>query len=235
MRLVTRTRLLPAFVAVGLALPATAAAQSTGGSTAPEPQPAQATSEVALVAAPQALLGRESVLRGTVARSARGRVLRVQRYDETAKRWRSEARTTVGRKGRFRARWSPTVLGPQRIRATLQRRRSATVTNASPEVAVRVYKPGMATWYGPGLYGNTTACGQKLTKDLVGVAHKSLPCGTLVEVAYGGTSIVVPVVDRGPYSKGMTWDLTSAAAEQLGFTETGRVGALVQAQPAPQP
>ena len=225
MRLVTRTRLLPAFVAVGLALPATAAAQSTGGASAPEPQPA---SDVALVAAPQALLGHVATLKGTVARTARGRVLRVQRYDEAAQTWRSEARTVVGRKGRFLVRWSPRVLGQQRIRATLQRRRSASVTNASPEVSVRVFKPARATWYGPGLYGNTTACGQVLTKQLVGVAHKSLPCGTLVEVAYRGTSIVVPVVDRGPYAKGMTWDLTAAAAQQLGFTETARIGALVQ-------
>ena len=227
MRLVSRTRLLPAYVAVGLALPATAAAQSTGGASAPEPQPA---SDVALVAAPQALLGQVATLKGTVARTARGRVLRVQRFDEAAQTWRSEARTVVGRRGRFLVRWSPRVLGQQRIRATLQRRRSATVTSASPEVSVRVFKPAMATWYGPGLYGNTTACGQKLTKELVGIAHKSLPCGTMVEVAYRGTSIVVPVVDRGPFVKGMTWDLTSAAAEQLGFAETARIGALVQSK-----
>lgn len=225
MRLVSRTRLLPAILAVGLALPATAAAQSTGGSAAPAPAPA---SDVALVASPQALLGREAVLTGTVSRRAHGRVVRVQRFDETAKRWRSEGRSVVGRTGRFQLRWSPQVLGQQRIRATLQRRRSASVTSASPEVSVRVYKPGIATWYGPGLYGNTTACGQVLTKELVGVAHKTLPCGTQVEISYGGRSIVVPVVDRGPYAKGRTWDLTSAAAEQLGFTETARVGALVQ-------
>src|ERR687897_3711833 len=180
MRLVSRTRLLPA-------------------------------SDVALVAAPQALLGRESVLKGTVLRSARGRVLRVQRYDEAAQVWRSEARTVVGRKGRFRVRWSPTTLGAQRIRATLQRRRSATVTSASPEVDVRVFKPGMATWYGPGLYGNTTACGQVLTKDLVGVAHKSLPCGTLVEVAYGGTGSGVPGVEPRRFADGLTCGLAAAA------------------------
>jgi len=228
MRLAFRTRLLPAFVAVGLALPATAAAQSTGGASAPEPQPAQPASAVALVASPQALLGRDATLAGTVPRRARGRVVRVQRFDEAARRWRSEARTVVGRTGRFSLRWSPRVLGEQRLRATLQRRRSATVTNASPEISVRVFKPAMATWYGPGLYGNTTACGQELTKELVGVAHKSLPCGTLVEVSYRGRSLVVPVVDRGPFVKGMTWDLTSAAAEQLGFTQTARIGALVQ-------
>jgi len=227
MRLVSLTRLMPALVAVAFALPASVLAQSTGGTSAPPPQP---TGDVALVASAQALLGREAVLTGTVSRRAHGRIVRVQRFDETARAWRSEARTTVGRKGRFSIRWSPQVLGQQRIRATLQRRRSASVTNASPEVSVRVFKPGMATWYGPGLYGNTTACGQVLTKDLVGVAHKSLPCGTMVEVSYAGRSIVVPVVDRGPYAKGMTWDLTSAAAEQLGFTATARIGALVQPQ-----
>ena len=228
MRLVPLTRLLPALVAVAFALSASASAQSTGGASAPPPQPA---SDVALVASPQALLGREATLTGTVSRRARGRILRVQRFDETAKAWRSEARTTVGRTGRYSVTWSPRVLGQQRLRATLQRRRSATVTSASPEVSVRVFQPGIATWYGPGLYGNTTACGQELTEELVGVAHKSLPCGTMVEVSYAGRSIVVPVVDRGPYAKGVTWDLTSAAAEQLGFTATARVGALVQ--PAP--
>jgi rare lipoprotein A len=230
MRLAFRIRLLPAFVAVGLALPATAAAQSTGGASAPEPepQPEQPASAVALVASRQALLGRDATLTGTVPRRARGRVVRVQRFDEAARRWRSEARAVVGRTGRFSLRWSPRVLGEQRLRATLQRRRSATVTNASPEISVRVFKPAMATWYGPGLYGNTTACGQELTKELVGVAHKSLPCGTLVEVSYRGRRLVAPVVDRGPYAKGMTWDLPSAAAEQLGFTETARIGALVQ-------
>ena len=236
MRLAFRIRLLPAFVAVGFALPATAPAQSTGGASAPEPQPepapqAQAASGVALVASPRAYLGRRATLTGTVSRRARGRILRVQRFDEAAKRWRSEARTVVEPSGRFSVRWSPRVLGQQRIRATLRRRRAASVTTASPEVFIRVYKPGVATWYGPGLYGNTTACGQELTKELVGIAHKTLPCGTLVEVTYRGRSLVVPVVDRGPYAKGMTWDLTSAAAEQLGFTETGRIGALVQAAP----
>ena len=225
MRLVSPTRLLPAFVVVALALPASASPQSTGGTSAPPPQPA---SDVALVASPQALLGRDAMLTGTVSRRAHGRILRVQRFDETAKRWRSEARITVARTGRYSVRWSPQVLGQQRLRATLQRRRSASVTSAAPEVSVRVFKPAMATWYGPGLYGNTTACGQELTRELVGVAHKSLPCGTMVEVSYAGRSIVVPVVDRGPYAKGMTWDLTSAAAEQLGFTETARIGALVQ-------
>jgi rare lipoprotein A len=228
----THIRLLPAMLAVALALPATAAAQSTGGTAAPEPAPAPPApaADSPLVVAPKALLGRTTRVTGTVARRHRNRIVRIQRFDEAAGEWRSEARTTVERDGTFTARWRPSALGPLRVRALIQRRRSARVTASLPEVAVTVYRPGMATWYGPGLYGNQTACGQELTPDLVGVAHKTLPCGTPVEISYNGASIVVPVIDRGPFARGITWDLTEAAAQALGFTETARVGALVQSR-----
>ena len=220
----TQIRLLPALLAVGLALPASAAAQSTGGASAPEAQPAGA---VALTAGPHALLGRAATLTGTVARRQHGRVVRIQRYDEAAGTWRSEATAVVARDGGFAVRWRPLALGALRLRAIVSHRRSASVTNASPEVSVRVFEPAMATWYGPGFYGNRTACGLELTRELVGVAHKTLPCGTLVEISHRGSSLVVPVVDRGPFVRGMTWDLTKAAADALGFTTTARVGALV--------
>lgn len=83
-----------------------------------------------------------------------------------------------------------------------------------------------ATWYGPGLYGNNTACGQRLTARTLGVAHRSLPCGTPVKFVYRGRSIVTRVIDRGPYTRGNAWDLTLAAAEALDFEQVGadRVG-----------
>jgi hypothetical protein len=79
-----------------------------------------------------------------------------------------------------------------------------------------------ATWYGPGLYGRHTACGQTLRPGTLGVAHRSLPCGTAVKFTFHGRQIVTRVIDRGPYSKGNSWDLTSAAAEELGFSRTGQ-------------
>ncbi len=82
-----------------------------------------------------------------------------------------------------------------------------------------------ATWYGPGLYGNRLACGGKLRHSTIGVAHKSLPCGTDVALRYKGRTIVVPVIDRGPYSRGVSYDLTEATARKLGMTQTSRVGA----------
>jgi hypothetical protein len=79
-----------------------------------------------------------------------------------------------------------------------------------------------ATWYGPGLYGRHTACGETLRPGTLGVAHRSLPCGTAVKFFFHGHQIVTRVIDRGPYSKGNAWDLTSAAAEALGFSSTGQ-------------
>jgi rare lipoprotein A len=87
------------------------------------------------------------------------------------------------------------------------------------------YKPAKATWYGPGFYGHRTACGARLTHHTLGVAHKSLPCGTKVALKYHGTTVVVPVIDRGPYSRGVDYDLTYATAQELGMTQTSRLAA----------
>ena len=67
------------------------------------------------------------------------------------------------------------------------------------------------------MWGRSTACGQVLRPSTIGVANKTLPCGTPVKFVWHGHSIVAPVIDRGPYIKGRSWDLTSAAAEALEF------------------
>jgi rare lipoprotein A len=96
-------------------------------------------------------------------------------------------------------------------------------TNQSAQSAD--FQPVKATWYGPGLYGRRTACGAKLTHHTLGVAHKRLPCGTDVAIRYRGRTVVVPVIDRGPYSRGVDYDLTYATARRLGMRHTSRVGA----------
>ncbi len=74
-----------------------------------------------------------------------------------------------------------------------------------------------ATWYGPGLYGNGTACGQTLYPGTIGVAHRTLPCGTTVKFSYHGHTLVTRVIDRGPYTPGNDFDLTNGARLALGF------------------
>ena len=79
------------------------------------------------------------------------------------------------------------------------------------------------SWYGPGLIGNGTACGQTLTRSLVGVAHRSLPCGTKITFRYQGKTLTVPVVDRGPFVGGRIFDLTYAACKKLDHCHTGPI------------
>jgi rare lipoprotein A (peptidoglycan hydrolase) len=79
------------------------------------------------------------------------------------------------------------------------------------------------SFYGPGLYGHRTACGEALTEQLVGVAHRTLPCGTLVEFRWNDIVIQAPVVDRGPYVAGRQWDLTGGACVALGHCFTGPI------------
>jgi rare lipoprotein A len=93
---------------------------------------------------------------------------------------------------------------------------------SAPTTAIKPV--ALATWFGPGFYGQRTACGQTLTPAVVGVANRTLPCGTLVKFGYKGRAATVPVIDRGPYAhNGAQWDLTSGAATALGMNDTARL------------
>jgi rare lipoprotein A (peptidoglycan hydrolase) len=91
------------------------------------------------------------------------------------------------------------------------------------EVAFSPFRWAGASWYGPGLWGNKTACGEVLRPDTIGVAHRSLPCGTTVKFVYHGHVLITQVIDRGPYVKGRAWDLTAAASEALEFEGVGNL------------
>ena len=88
---------------------------------------------------------------------------------------------------------------------------------------VALMRSAKATWYGPGLYGNRTACGKRLRRGTLGVAHKSLPCGTPVTFYRAGRFVTVRVIDRGPFARGVAWDLTAATARKLGMARTSRL------------
>jgi rare lipoprotein A len=212
------------------------AADGTGGASvpvaiAPTPgatgygQPGMRTLRVA----PTGLPGGVLVARGTMPRAA-GRQVVLQRLDRRHG-WRNIARTRVRSTTRFAVGWRPDVSGRISLRAVVASR-GAQAAGTPPTVETTVYKPARATFFGPGLYGRQTACGMVLTPDLHGVAHKRLPCGTLVAILYGNREIVVPVVDRGPFNGGYRWDLTQATADALGFSASGGIG-FVRASPGP--
>ena len=72
-------------------------------------------------------------------------------------------------------------------------------------------------------YGQGVACGGILQVPELGVANKTLPCGTEVTFRYGDRAVRVPVIDRGPYIAGREWDLTGATAEALKFPGLGPI------------
>ena len=96
---------------------------------------------------------------------------------------------------------------------------------ATTRALARTWGVRTATYYGPGLYGNRTACGFTLRHRTRGVAHRSLPCGTRVPVYRNGLIAIFPVIDRGPHTSGVQLDLTHAAARKLGMRTTSAVRA----------
>jgi rare lipoprotein A len=215
-----------------LAVPAIAAGDPPSGGVQAPPPPA--TESVITASGPQGTISaragtmkrKVARFRGAVAPSAAGRTITVERFDAATQAWSAVASTTVAGDGTYVARWRANRVGQHRIRAVLASTGQASAASASPELAITVHRPVEATWYGPGFYGRRTACGVKMSRTLMGVAHKTLPCGSKVALLYKGRRITVPVVDRGPYAKGRAFDLTSATAEALGFEHTDRLGAV---------
>jgi len=124
--------------------------------------------------------------------------------------------------GSFALRWSPDRIGNYAVRAfgVHDRHSRGSVSKAR---RVTSFRQAGASYYGPGLYGNGVACGGTLMPGTLGVANKTLPCGTMVKLRYRGRSVTVPVIDRGPYVAGRDYDLTEATRARLGFPGVGTV------------
>jgi rare lipoprotein A len=157
-------------------------------------------------------------VRGTLLPRTRGRRVVVEAGVDG--RWHKVAGARAQANGHFDARLLTELPGTQRLRVRFSgdRRNDGARARAG---TLRAFRPGVASWYA--LYGNRTACGQTLTAGTLGVAHKTLPCGTMVTFRYGGNEVTVPVIDRGPYAGGREWDLTGATARALGLSGVGVV------------
>lgn len=76
---------------------------------------------------------------------------------------------------------------------------------------------------GDGLMGSGCSDGSIVTEDSMGIAHKTLPLGTQVQIMYGGVVVNATVCDRGPFVAGRDIDLQPAVAWALGFDGVGEL------------
>ena len=202
--------------------PPTARAAGTGGASANSDPTAVAVGASFRTRRVRAdvLKGRAAKVRGVLQPAQGGRTVALQA--RRGGKWRTLASDATDARGAYALTYKTKRTGSWPLRV----RFGGDDANAPARRRIGrldVYRRSYASWYGPGLYGGKLACGGTLSAGTMGVAHKSLPCGTKVTFRHKGRSVRVPVVDRGPYVGGREYDLTSATKDRLGFKGHGTV------------
>jgi rare lipoprotein A len=202
-------------------LPAAPLASVGLASTAPAATPPVQTALEVRGYEPNVLADRRATITGTLLEDRRigfpGQIVALQTYGRH--RWRTLARARTSARGRFRLSYEPHRLGTEWIRLHFAGSASG-IASRHRLGWLNVYRLAEASWYGG---GGSLACGGSLTSATLGVANKTLPCGTQVTLHYHGRTVRVPVVDRGPYVAGREFDLTEATKQDLGFEGVGQV------------
>ena len=93
-----------------------------------------------------------------------------------------------------------------------------------PAVDYQYDEVGIASWYGPGFHGKSTANGEVFDQNKITAAHRTLPMPSIVKVTNLENGLVLDKVrinDRGPFARNRIIDLSKKAAEELGFIKNG--------------
>ncbi len=163
--------------------------------------------------------GRHTTVSGRLVGRGRGHVVLLQRAAAHG-RWVTIDRDATNRAGRFRLSSRVSRTGTTMVRVRV---RHDSVLRAGVRTVghLNVFRTVNASWYGPGLFGGPLACGGSLGFATLGVANKTLPCGTKVTLRYHGHTVHVRVIDRGPFVAGREYDLTQATKQALHFGDVG--------------
>lgn len=109
----------------------------------------------------------------------------------------------------------------QRVEPRLEKAQAVKETVAEdsiPTPSLKVLKRGAhASYYANKFNGRRTASGRRFDNSKYTAAHKKLPFGTKLKVTNeaNGKSVVVEVIDRGPFTKGREIDLTRKAFMEI--------------------
>jgi rare lipoprotein A len=199
--------------------PATPSADSVAQLIAPAPSQVRPTRTKLRIRETKldVLEGSAATVTGVLRPALAGRTVALQRHGRHG--WRTILRSPTRARGAFVFRYTPHRLLTEPLRVVFAGDGGDLPTHRNVG-RLSSYRLVGASWYGG---GGGLACGGQLTGSTMGVANKTLPCGTLVTLRYGGRSVRVPVVDRGPYVSGREFDLTEATKRALGFEGVGEV------------
>lgn len=220
-----RSRIAALTALAAIALPAGSAMAETGGVDPGTPQPGQNSGWVTAAAAGVSLRAPSNAINGAIhsvtgTTGAGKRRVTLQREIATGI-WKGITTATTTTAGRYTLSWKVNVFGRVHLRVVAQNKLGM------PDAKVSAYHASRATIFGgPGEY-QSVACGGRAELGTYGLAHKTLPCGTLVQITHGGRSLVLPVIDRGPYRAGYDWDVTFAAAQYLQMDGLDSVGYII--------
>lgn len=205
---------------------------------------------ITLTAAASGTLGHPLTIHGTTPTSDAGALIDIESTRAGHADWAQAATAQITSNGTFAVRWTPSASAKLALRAVLapgatppgnpsptgatgstglsamSSASTAAGQLATSPLTIPIFKDAGATMYGPGFWGHHTACGERLTRSTLGVASRTLKCGTEVAVRYRGRELTVPVIDRGPFGTRARWDLTMATARALGIAQPVTIGTL---------
>lgn len=181
------------------------------------PSPSQQVAVAARMSVPggpiASLDGQRVDIRGRLSPWLSGRLVRLQERSGGG-RWHTVTSAHTGKHGGFDLHYRPAGSGLLRVRFAGDQLNTAAGSGTRRLV---VLHPSVASWYND---GGSTACGFHAG---LGVANRTLPCGTKVTIEYGGRTVTATVDDRGPFVGGRDWDLNQNTAGALGFGGVGTV------------
>jgi rare lipoprotein A len=198
--------------------PGATGSAALSGVVAQRVTPVKVAAAMHVVAHERDVLAGEAVhVDGTLEPARAGRTVTLQGHSGSG--WQTLAHARTGRRGGFAVHYDPSSTGIGRHLRVLFGGDRANARSSGTAGTMTVYQESVASWYED---GGTTGCGFHAG---LGVANKSLPCGTKVRFRHAGHTVTATVDDRGPYVGGRTWDLNQTTAAALGFDGVGTVWA----------
>jgi rare lipoprotein A len=93
----------------------------------------------------------------------------------------------------------------------------------TPQEEFNHVETGVASWYGPGFHGKSTANGEPYDQSARTAAHRTLQMPSIVRVTNldNGMSTIVRINDRGPFARSRVIDLSRTAAQELDIVRNG--------------